>query len=71
MTAEDGKVRVERTDDVEGALRLSMRALSAIFTGYASPRQLALAGMLAAGHPSEPFVTALFAGPMPWMLDHF
>ena len=70
MAADDGKVRVERSDDA-GGLRLSIAALSGLYSGYLGPSELAAVGAMDAGHPSASFLEALFAGPPPFMLDHF
>jgi predicted acetyltransferase len=69
ITAESGKVRVERTD--EPGLRIAIGALSALFSNYVSPADLAAVGTIDGRHRSVGFLSALFAGPAPWMIDHF
>ena len=70
LTVDDGKPRVERTD-ADGALRLSIRALSGLYAGQLAPADLAAVGMLDGDHPSAGFAATLFAGPPPFMQDHF
>ena len=54
-----------------GAVGLNARGLAALFTGYAGADTLARAG-LAGGEPAAlGLLSALFAGPTPWMLDEF
>jgi predicted acetyltransferase len=54
-----------------GAVTVSSRGLAAVFTGYAGAAALTSAG-LATGDPAAlARLAAVFAGPMPWMLDDF
>ncbi|RKH39322.1 GNAT family N-acetyltransferase [Corallococcus llansteffanensis] len=55
----------------EGRLRLHVRGLSPLFTGFLSPRALQLAGMLEADDASLEVASALFSGPSPSMRDMF
>lgn len=68
IEAEDRKVRIS-PGEAPGA-RLSIGALSALYTGQASPADLLLTGALEAGAAELGFLGALFAGPAPWM-PHF
>lgn len=56
-----------------GRIRLDVRALAAIYTGYASPRQMQAADLLNAPADADdlPMLTAAFAGPTPYMVDKF
>jgi len=50
---------------------LPIGAFSALYTGFATPRDLVLLGALQPDDPRMPFLSALFAGPVPWMPDAF
>jgi predicted acetyltransferase len=69
VRADGGRVRV--TPGGGGAKALSVNALSALYTGYATPSDLVLTGNMEAGDQRGPFLTALFAGASPWMPDFF
>jgi predicted acetyltransferase len=69
VTAEGGKVRVSRTDN--RGLLIPVGTLSSLFAGFISPLDLAMVGDLPGDDPALPFLGALFAGPPPWMMDHF
>ena len=53
------------------AKTLPIGLFSALYTGLASPSDLVLLGALDEDDPSLGFLTALFAGPVPWMPDAF
>lgn len=54
-----------------GRIRLDVRALSAIFTGFAHPTELQSAGLLE-GQPHDlALLGAAFAGPSPFLLEDF
>jgi predicted acetyltransferase len=65
----DGRAEVERGG--RGTLRLDVRGLAAMYTGFHSPADLRAAGFADADDASLASATALFAGPHPWMADHF
>ena len=65
---EQCRAKVERTDGGKDAARLSIRALSALYAGYLSTRELAEAGLM--DRPDDE-LSDLFAGPPPFMQDHF
>ncbi|HEX8102890.1 MAG TPA: GNAT family N-acetyltransferase [Solirubrobacteraceae bacterium] len=55
----------------DGRVRADVRALAALYTGFATPRALALTGLLD-GPPAElDLLAAAFAGPAPWLADRF
>lgn len=55
-----------------GRLRLDVRALAAIFSGFKHPREMLAAGLLHAVSDDEvELLGAVFAGPRPFMLDSF
>jgi predicted acetyltransferase len=70
MVADGGKVRVERTED-RPDIRFTVGALSALFSGYLTPGELVRGGRIASDATGLGFLDALFAGPPPWMIDHF
>ncbi len=53
------------------AKTLPIGLFSALYTGLATPSDLVLLGALDEDDPSLGFLTALFAGPVPWMPDAF
>lgn len=56
----------------DGAVRLGVGTLSALYTGWSSPRQLATVGLLdGATEPDLDALAAAFAGPTPWCPDFF
>jgi predicted acetyltransferase len=69
LIVESGKASVERVDDAGAVLPIG--ALSSLFSGYVSPRDLASVGAIEAPDASLDALSTLFAGPAPWLLDHF
>jgi predicted acetyltransferase len=69
LEVEGGGARVRPGGD--GHLRLHVRALAPLFTGFLTPRALQLAGMLSADDASLDTASALFAGPAPSLRDMF
>jgi predicted acetyltransferase len=69
LTVRDGSATVARGG--RGTFRLSIRALASVYTGFLSPAQLVAAGMLETSEHDAAIAAALFAGPTPWMRDHF
>jgi len=66
----DGTARLERGGD--GAVRLGIGALAALFSGWATTATLARAGALEGGRDDDRrALDRAFAGPLPWMLDEF
>ena len=65
----DGEARV--TPGGSGDLRLDVRGLAALYTGHLSPGPLRIAGLLDGTEEAMRKAEALFAGPAPWMSDHF
>jgi predicted acetyltransferase len=51
--------------------RLSVSALAALYSGFASPHELALAGRLEADEAALATLSALFGGPTPACVDYF
>jgi predicted acetyltransferase len=70
VVASDGVVTAERASG-DPDLTIDIRALSAMYTGYLSPFELARVGWLRPHERAVPFLASLFAGPAPFMLDFF
>lgn len=54
-----------------GAKPLPAGLLAALYAGLATPADLVLMGAIDASDPRLPTLSALFAGPVPWMPDFF
>ena len=59
------------TSGGEGRIRLDVRALAAIFTGFCHPKEMQAAGLLQAEPDDLARLGAVFAGPGPFLLDTF
>jgi predicted acetyltransferase len=67
---DDGSASLTRGGD--GDIEVGIGALSALYTGYAPARTLALGGLLRGGEERAfGALDAAFAGPAPWMPDFF
>ena len=77
VQADAGRVSVEPLDPAAVAHRpgagkpLSIGLFSALYTGFASPADLVVVGAMDGDDERVPFLSALFAGPVPWMPDFF
>lgn len=69
LAVEDGRGRVEKGGN--GKLRLHIRALAPLYTGFLSPRQLRDAGWLEGDEAEGDRATGVFGGATPWMPDHY
>jgi predicted acetyltransferase len=70
LEVDKGAARVK--EGGSGRLRVSIRGLSPLFTGYYAPETLRSAGLLETeDDESLALARALFAGPTPWMRDKF
>lgn len=67
----DGSGAGEATRGGDGRVRAGVRGLAALYTGYATPQELALAGMLSGPPEDLAALAAAFAGPRPWLADRF
>jgi len=69
MRVANGKAEVQRGG--HGSLRLGVRGLASLYSGLHSAEDLAIAGLVE-GSPRElARASTIFAGPAPWMPDHF
>jgi predicted acetyltransferase len=73
VQAAGGKVSADRPDREPGARvrTLPVGLFSALYTGFATPSDLVVLGALEEDDPRLGFLSALFAGPVPWMPDSF
>ena len=69
LELDGGEARVSRGG--EGRIRLDVRALAAVFSGFSHPREMQAAGLLAASPEDLALLGAVFAGPRPFLLDSF
>lgn len=69
LAVTDGRATVTRGG--EGRLRMPIRGLAPLVTGWLTPSELAGVGLLDAPPSDLAAATALFAGPTPWMSDRF
>jgi predicted acetyltransferase len=73
LRAGEGKVAVSPAEPSSGwrTKALPVGLFSALYTGLATPADLVLLGALEEDDPRLGFLSALFAGPVPWMPDAF
>ncbi|AKU90963.1 GNAT family N-acetyltransferase [Vulgatibacter incomptus] len=64
-----GEARVRSGGD--GSLKMHVRGLAPLYTGYLPASNLALIGLLEGDEAAQELATALFAGPAPAMSDFF
>lgn len=69
LHVEDGVGRVEQGGN--GSVRLDVRALAALYSGFASPRTLARLDRIQAPEAVLKLAATIFSGPHPWMPDMF
>lgn len=65
----DGRGRVRKGG--RGRIKLDVAALAPLFSAHLSASALALAGMIEAPQRDLAAADAVFAGPQPWISDHF
>ncbi|MFL5738019.1 MAG: enhanced intracellular survival protein Eis [Actinomycetota bacterium] len=70
LEAESGKVRASRVERAASAVA-SIGTFSSIFTGFTSPADAVRVGALQADGAAVEFLSALFAGPPPWLPEWF
>lgn len=69
LTVADGSGRVRPGGD--GRIRLGVRELAAIYTGFMAPSELCAIGAIAGPEDDLALAGALFGGPRPWIADMF
>ena len=69
LTVEDRRASV--CSGGEGRLRLHVRDLAALYSGYLTPQQLQAAGSLEGSESDLATAAQIFAGPQPWTPDMF
>ncbi len=70
LEAENGKVRASRVERAAGATT-SIGTFSSLFTGFTSPADAVRVGAMEADGATVEFLSALFAGPPPWLPEWF
>lgn len=76
LSVSDGLGRVTRgaagpNRDAAGSIRVGVRGLAPLYTGFLSPAQLRRVGLLEGPDDALAAASALFAGPTPWMSERF
>ena len=71
IAARDGSVVVTRADPATVDLWLDVRAVGPLLTNYAPPSQLVLRGLAEHRAGDLAKIDRIFAGPRPWMRDHY
>lgn len=66
-----GAGRLDRGGSSGPLIRADIRGLAMLYTGFMSPHEAGLAGLLDATPPDLDAITPIFAGPTPWMTDMF
>lgn len=69
LTVERGEMTVHEGGN--GAVKVDIRGLASIYTGYRSPLELLSSGYIEGEQDDLEQLGAIFAGPTPWMPDHF
>ena len=67
----DGRGGAEAAAGGDGRARADVRGLAALYTGHATPHELALTGLLSGPAEDLAALAAAFAGPRPWLVDRF
>jgi predicted acetyltransferase len=71
LSVENGRAAVHRTRSAPRAVAIDVRALAALYTGYASAEELRVRGGIDGDDDDLARLTSLFAGPAPWMAEIF
>lgn len=74
--AGDWTIRVEggrasATRGGRGEVKMDIRGFAPLYTGFMSPQELALAGLIEGPDAALDAAQAVFASPLPWMTDFF
>lgn len=72
LVVEDGEGRLEKSAGAGPVMRASVNGLASLYSGYATAWTLAECGLLSGASDADlAALTAVFAGPTPWMPDFF
>jgi predicted acetyltransferase len=72
LVVEDGEGRLEKGVGAGPVMRASVNGLASLYSGYATAWTLAECGLLSGASEADlAALTAVFAGPTPWMPDFF
>jgi predicted acetyltransferase len=63
--------RAQVREGGSGVVAIDVRGLAALYTGYLGAEELRVAGLCDGPDADLARATALFAGPAPWLVDHF
>jgi predicted acetyltransferase len=63
--------KAEVTSGGDGRVRIDVRGLAALYTGYASAHELIATGYVEGNDADLSTADAIFAGPAPWLADFF
>ncbi|TWT45453.1 Enhanced intracellular survival protein [Phycisphaerae bacterium RAS1] len=69
LVVEDGRAAVSRGG--RGSMRIDVRGLASMYSGYYTPHELKLRGYVDADDSSMSVAAAMFGGSTPWMRDGF
>lgn len=69
LTVAEGRGRVERGGT--GRIKLGIRELAALYSGFMAPAELAAVGEISGPLADLELAGAVFAGPRPWLADMF
>lgn len=71
MHVTGGRAHLRRGDSGISAVRISVRGLAALYSGYLSAEQLASVGLANGDDDALAALTTIFAGPPPWLPEMF
>lgn len=71
VSVESGRATVRRVASAPRPVTIDVRALAAIYTGYAGAEELRVRGGIDGDDEDLARLTSLFAGPAPWMAEIF
>ena len=71
LDVDSGAASVDHAASGAADLRMPVKTLALLYTGFASARELASAGLLAGDTAAVETADRLFAGPEPWVVEMF
>ncbi|MCX6647300.1 MAG: GNAT family N-acetyltransferase [bacterium] len=69
LSVSDGRGKVKKGGD--GKVRIDIRSLAQLYSGYYTPDQLKIAGKIEGSDSDLAELVPIFAGPRPWIRDDF